>query len=661
MPIQLPLFLPENSWKPRESFLSFSHRSRIALDTETKDPNIKEKGPGWPTKDGHLLGASLAWRDGEDRYADYLPGWHPEDNVDPDKLVAYLKYELEKFEGELVLMNGMYDLGWLRTHGIRPTRCKFLDVMWRQALIDENRFSYSLNSIAKTANLVLKKEDELKVAAATYGIKFDEIKSNLWRLPARFVAEYAAYDADLTLAVADWQQPIIESQKLDKISELEHSLMIPLLDIRERGIRIDLSLAEQTKLRFQSLEREWRDEIRRLSGVEVDIDSAPSCAMAFDALGISYPRTLTGAPSFKAEWLEKLDHPIGKALRQARKFHKAWSTFIQSQILEKLSPNNRVHGEFHPLRSDEGGTVTGRFSSSNPNLQFIPARDPEVGPHIRGLYLPEEGELWAAVDYSGQEPRLTMHYAGKIDAPGAWDAIHKYREDPNTDYHTMAAEVTGLPRKDSKAINLGLPYGMGGGKLARSLGLPTEVWHTQDDNGEPMDVEVAGATAKEKIETYHSKFPFIKKIMERAEIDAQERGWIRTLGGRMCHFDLWQPKKRTKKYYPPLPYEDALSRYGLPLKRAFTHKALNKLIQGSAGDMIKMAIRELHREQFTILVSVHDENGLSVGSEAQARRAGKIMNECVELLVPLKVDIDIGKSWGEAKPMASEDTETVDG
>lgn len=632
--------LPQVDWTPPDiGLVQTILRSKvIALDTETKDPNLKEKGPGCWRKDGHIIGVSLAALNGP---SVYLPFLHEGgDNLIHSEVLAALD-DLRRYTGTVVGANLLYDLAWMREGlGLRLPDAKFEDVQWNEALLDETRVSYSLASCASYNGVAGKDEELLKAAAAAMGV---DPKSELWKLPARYVSPYAEADAVATLAVWERQQSRIAEQNLRGVVDLENGNLPLLLEMRCRGVRVDLKRADDLLRVFQEAEKHHLEEIRAASGMDVEIWASASVAKLFDKVGIEFPRTALGAPSFTAPWLEGHEHPITKALLAARQANKAWSMAIEGMILNH-EVGGRIHGELHPLRSEDGqrGTIGGRFSQSNPNLQQVPARNEAIGPAIRSCYLPEEDQQWASLDYSQQEPRVTIHYAEMIKAEGADRAGQQFRENPGTDYHQMVAEFAGLDRKQAKTINLGMAYGMGGAKLCKQLDLPTEF---VDIRG--TMVEVAGPEGKAIIKQYHDRLPYIKKLSAVCQRRAQDNGYIVTLGGRRCRFDMWESSARRGEF--PLPRQEAVEKYGYAIKRAYTHKALNRLIQGSSADMIKFAMRDLWREGVVPLVTVHDELGLSVSGRREAERAAEIMQDCVKLTVPLKVDVEIGPTWGEAK------------
>jgi DNA polymerase I-like protein with 3'-5' exonuclease and polymerase domains len=361
----------------------------------------------------------------------------------------------------------------------------------------------------------------------------------------------------------------------------------------------------------------------------VDIWAATSIANAFDKLGIAYGKTTAGAASFTKGFLETCGHPVAKLIVEARETNKTHSTFLQP-YLHFSAKTGRIHPHVNQMRNDEGGTITGRLSMAQPNLQQVPARHEIIGPMVRSLFLPEEGQFWASNDFSSQEPRLLVHYATLLDLPGAEKMALSYRENPSTDFHQMVADMAGIERKAAKTIGLGLMYGMGKAKLAHSLDLP-------------MD------EASELIDTFHTKVPFLKgtinAVMKRIEHQASG-GAIRTLLGRKCRFPLYEPVQWGVN--KALPYEQAIVEYGPRIKRAATYKGLNKLIQGSAADQTKAAMVALHKAGFHLMLQVHDEIALSVKTVEEAREAARIMVSAVELEVPSRVDTEIGPSWGEA-------------
>jgi DNA polymerase I-like protein with 3'-5' exonuclease and polymerase domains len=500
-------------------------------------------------------------------------------------------------------------------------------------LINENRFSYSLNALSRDYLQEHKSEKGLREAAETFGVN---PKSEMYKLPAQHVGQYAEQDASLTLRL--WQQfkGLIVKEDVGSVFELETKVLRVIIDMRGKGVCVDLDRAEQVKQKLENQENNILKEIKSKSGVNVEIWAADSVAKVFDSLGLTYKKTeKTQAPSFTKNFLKNHTDPVAQMVVQARELNKARTTFIDTILKHQV--RGRIHAELHPLRSELGGTVTGRFSYSNPNLQQIPARHGEIGPMIRSLFLPEEDCQWGSFDYSSQEPRIVVHYAKLMNFRGAEDFADQYQKDPRTDFHQMAADIVGVPRKQAKDINLGLFYGMGSNKLAETLGLELE-------------------EAKELFAVYHKKVPFVKELADYTVNRASRKGVIRTLLGRKCRFDQWEPSKYG--IWKAQSYQEAFNEHGAAIKRAFTYKALNKLVQGSAADQTKAAMVALWEEGITPMIQVHDELDVSVESDSQIKRITELMQDCVELEVPSIIDAELGPNWGEAKTTFSDKPKT---
>ena len=615
--MQNPLFPPRSDWVAPDILPDLSSASRIAVDLETKDPNLRVSGPGWATGNGHVTGIAIA----TDGWSGYLPIRHEGGgNLDAGFVFRWLNKSLST-NCDKIFHNALYDVGWLRREGV-TLNGKIQDTVIAAPLIDENRRQYSLNSLGLDYCKEIKDETLLTEAAKSYGV---DPKAEMYKLPAKFVGEYAEQDAVLTLKLWDKLKKLLEIQKLEPIYELESSLIPLLVEMRWRGVRVDVNKAEETVDKLKQQEKDCIKQIKYKYGVDVDVWASASVAKAFDKAGLTYPRTQkTNAPSFTGKWLEGLDHGLPKLVVEARKLQKIRSAFIENMILEH-SHNGRIHGQMHPLRGDSGGTVSGRFSYSTPNLQQVPARDPILGPLVRGLFLPEEDHVWGAYDYSQQEPRLTVHYASTMSLPGSDEAVSAYRHD-DADFHQIVADMAGIARKDAKVINLSLSYGMGKNKLIQALGI--------------NELE-----AEALFNNYHSKVPFIKELTLSCSRRAENVGEITTLLGRKCRFDMYEARNEKTQ---PLPMDKAIEEYGQNIRRAFTYRAFNRLIQGSAADMTKQAMLDLWKEGIVPHIQVHDELDISVKNKEESRKIVEIMETCVDLNVPSKVDAEIGDTWGTA-------------
>ena len=618
---QLNFIYNDSDWICPSEYPDLSQATEIAIDIETKDTNLKTKGSGWATFDGHIVGFAVAalgqqW---------YFPIHHDAGgNMDEGVTCAWMQHIL-RLPATKVFHNASYDVGWLLVNGFE-IRGKIVDTMIAAAIINENRYSFSLNACAKDYLGEIKNETFLLEKAKEWGI---DPKADLWKLPAGYVGFYAEQDAGLTLRLWERFKSEISKQSLNDVWDLEMDLLPILIDTRMKGIRVDEDKAIKLKKEFKQKEYEVLKKIKSETTIKPDIWAARSVAQVFDRIGVEYPRTpKTGEPSFTQNWLVNCNNPIAQLIRQAREINKFHSTFIDS--IQRFVHKGRIHSEINQLRSDQGGTVSGRLSYSNPNLQQIPARNKEYGDKIRSLFLPEEGRQWGSFDYSQQEPRLVAHYAASVNNnfDGAAEFIEAYKNE-SADFHQIVADMASITRNQAKTINLGLFYGMGKAKLGKELGISKDA-------------------AENLLRKYGERVPFVKKLATDVSNSASKYGFIRTIKGRKCRFDMWEPNSFGMN--KAMNYEEAKAHYGNNIRRAFTYKALNRLIQGSAADQTKQAMIDCYKAGYMPLLQIHDELCFSVDNENSINKIKEIMENAVDTLkVPSKVDIALGRSWGEAK------------
>ena len=253
---------------------------------------------------------------------------------------------------------------------------------------------------------------------------------------------------------------------------------------------------------------------------------------------------------------------------------------------------------------------------------------------IRSLFLPERNHTWGCFDYSQQEPRLVVHYAAASPKLREDDEVKNIVDRFNNndvDFHQTVADMAGIERSQAKTINLGLFYGMGKAKLQAELGLNTK------------------EEAEKLFEKYPSRVPFVKDLMNNTSRDSQRNGYITTLLGRRCRFDTWEEAAfRPGRLTSPMTWNEASSKFGENnIRRAYTYKALNKLIQGSAADMTKKAMLDLYQEKIIPHIQIHDELDISIESKEHANKIIDIMQNAVSLHVPNKVDYESGENWGD--------------
>ena len=598
----------------------------IAIDTETYDPNLKTMGPGGFRKDGHVAGISIATDSG---YTEYFPiGHEGGGNLNKTKVISFLLYIYSKRK-KLVFANAMYDVEWLYSLDKRLTLTRdhrIYDVQTIEHLIDENKLKYSLDSLAKFYLRKSKYEVELEQAVLYKFGKRAKVKENLWRLHANEVSEYAKEDALLTLQIYQKQQERIKREEIESIVDFESRLIPVLFHMRKKGVRVDVDKAHSLYTELEKKQSEVQTMLNRLGGTEVNVWANASLKEAYDKNSIGYNYTAKGTPSFTASWLETQMDDVSQSILKVRKLDKIRNTFVKNMIIDKAS-NGRIYCGFNPM-----GTVTGRFSSQYPNLQQVPARDPELGPMIRSLFIPEEDCEWVCADYSQQEPRVLVHYASLKDMDTAIKVQDEFNRNEDTDFHQMVADMASIPRKQAKTINLGLFYGMGNKKLAAELGLDSD-------------------QAYELFNKYHDKVPFVKELSRQVSHVASTRGYIKTLLGRKRRFDMWEPRDSWGERAYSL--SEAHSQYPKQeLKRAYTHTAMNALIQGSSADITKSAMIKIYEagllDEIDLKLTVHDELDFSVEPLKQKcfDESLQIMKTCVDLKVPLKVDVEKGLNWG---------------
>ena len=612
------IFKAQTEWVKPKEFPDLRFCDEIAIDLETHDPDLKSMGSGSVIGKGKVVGIAVA----TEGYSGYFPFDHEGGgNLEKNKVIQWFT-DICKSESRKIFHNAMYDVCWIRSMGIKING-EIVDTMIAASLVNENRYRYDLGSLGWDYLGQGKNETDLVNAAKEWGL---DAKADMWKLPAMYVGNYAERDAELTFNLWKEMTKEIWSQDLESIFILERDLFPCLVDMKFLGVRVDVQKAHKLKKQLASEEEDLLLKVKKETGIDTQIWAARSIAKVFDKLKLPYERTLkTNSPSFTKNFLSTHEHPLVKCIAKAREINKAHTTFIDTII--KHEHKGRIHADINQIRSDSGGTITGRFSYANPNLQQIPARNKALGPLIRSLFIPESGCEWGCFDYSQQEPRLVVHYASLDQDTSVFGVKDSYLQD-DADFHTIVAKMADIPRSQAKTINLGLFYGMGKAKLQAELGVSKDA-------------------ADELFTIYHQRVPFVKTLMNSVSNRAQQRGQIRTLLGRLCRFHLWEPNQFG--IHKALPFEQARQEYGSGIRRAYTYKALNKLIQGSAADMTKKSMLELYKEGIVAHIQVHDELDISIESDIKAKRIKQIMESAVELEIPNKVDYEYGENWGDVK------------
>jgi DNA polymerase I-like protein with 3'-5' exonuclease and polymerase domains len=639
-------------WQPLTDLPDLRHVGLIALDTETKDERLAiDKGSGWPFKAGHICGVNVAWREGESVRAAYFPIRHPDSaNFDPAQVFQWLR-DLIASDVRFVTQNGLYDWGWLRadTDIKMPAPERLEEIGALATLIDENRYAYGLDALCAWRGLPGKDLTGLLEGAAAIGLpKKAKPQAHIWQMPARYVGPYAEQDAISTLLLFESLDPVLDREGMRTAYRLEIDLLPMVHEMRRRGIRVDTTAAERARDLLSRKRDAVLAELSQKHGAAVGMDEIAGkkwLEATFDQYGIKYPRTKKGNPSFTSGqrgWMHKHSHWLPQLIAKANKYNKAAVDFLEGHILRHVV-NGRIHAEIHPHRSDDDtdashGTRSLRFSYSEPPLQQMAARDEEIAPLIRGVFLPEEGEVWAKPDISQQEFRLIVHYGVKLGLKSAEEAADRYRNDPNADIHKVVAEMTGLDRGSAKNCNFAKVYGVGLRTFAVMIGKSER-------------------EAEAIMTLYDQKFPFVQKLSDRCERQAKQQGYLVLYDDARRHWDNWVACAAWGKGAGPCDRDEAERRLKdpehswyrkSPLRRADTRKAFNALIQGSAARHTKLWMRLCWREGIVPLVQMHDCLDLSVSSPEQAELVARLGREAITLEVPIQVDLKYGRNWGDA-------------
>ena len=654
----------------------------VAVDLETYDPDLKTKGSGAVRNVGYVCGIGVC----TGKQTLYFPIRHAmSGNLDPKSTWETLNKKLFQNNNiKKVFNNAMYDVCLISAESGLMPKGELLDTMIAASVIDENRMRYTLDSISKDYLTESKYKYDLQdKSLKEYGIK-DPLNS-MHKLPYSLVKDYAEQDVKLTLKLWNIFEPKLketlfvnpegEKKNLEKIFKLETDLFPCLVDMKFKGVRVDVEKAKQFGNELETEREQLIKDIHKETGIKIEIWASASIKKLLDQQQIKDYKTTpkSGMPQLPKQYLRTHKNKYLRMIARARECDKAKSAFVEGLL--SFVHKGRIHADINQIRSDQGGTVTGRFSMSNPNLQQVPAKG-EIGKRIREIFIPEEECTWGSFDYSQQEPRIVVNYALKWDLPGTDSLADAYSADPKTDFHKIVADMAKIPRSQAKTINLGLFYGMGKMKLQKELGLTPQ-------------------QARNLFYEYHSKVPFIKELSNGLIEFAEEHELIYTLGDRFCRFNRWEPydkqwnaelgrfeieiKIEEKKYneekeewqtitsykYEPVPvltkeqaklkyheqYPDdkEYNNFNGHYRLAFTYRALNRLVQGSAADMTKQAMVNLYKAGILPHIQIHDELCVSIPDEETAQKVKNIMENAIRLRIPNKVDYASGKNWGDIK------------
>lgn len=585
---------------------NLSHEKAIGLDIETKDPNIKELGPGVYRDDGNILGIAVSGAN----FADYYNIGHFDCTPETKrKNLAYLK-EVLALPVPKIGIRLAYDVDWLEYDDLQVNG-KLIDINVAEALIDENQKGrYDLNFQAEKYLGERKEIDEIDQFCIDHGLKGDS-RNWLWKMPHSLVRRYGISDVTQPVRIFEKQQQIIDSEELQPIFDLECDVVRVLLLMRKIGVRIDTKQRDLNSLAVQNRLEEVQITLAKKYG-SFNVKSAKQIVPILDKLGIEYNTTDKGNPSIDQDYLKGMreSHEILDLIYTVRKARTILDNFLMNSLVNFFGPDGKIHCSFHNILTDEYGTRSGRLSSSNPNLQQLPAIDSDdafYGEMCRQPFIPFENCWWGKIDYSQIEYRFMAHYAS---GPGSDEVRAKYNNDPDMDYHQLIVDLTKLIRKNAKILNFGVGFGMGPALMAKKFGWTLDY-------------------AYDIFHIYHSKAPFVKHTVKSVEQVARRRGYIRTILGRRSRL----------------------------VDRGKAYVMYSRLIQGSAADLMKKSMVECHKAGVFDVVSphltVHDELDVSVPKTKEGIEAfqemNHIMTTCIKLKVPIRTSTYIGTNWADAE------------
>jgi len=594
-------------WKPSELVPIPGDVTELALDTETNGLLDNKKA--------RVAGISYCLPDGTTRY-------HPfrhttSGNLPEQQILDWARQELRG--KKIYLANAGFDIRMLRRDGIRLEEQgnEFGDIQHYAALLDDSRRKFSLDVLAHEFL------GESKVGKDLDGSRMADYHPSM-------VEPRALADADQTYRIAKKLRERITAESLDEVRTLEEQVIPVVCEMEENGAPLDTELLGK-----------WVTEAERryiwiLSTIEKQFNMRfnPNSAADYEKLFavrkipvISY--TEKGNPSFKDEVLERVNDPWIQLARYADHLDSLRSKFLNNYD-NRVEPAGILRYSLHQLRSDEGGTITGRFSSSNVNIQQVMTERnhrlrfktlqqlrewfPEFEElnswreddfYVRKLFIPEDGR-WLSADQEQVEYRIFAHYANSPEI------IARYLEDPSVDFHSIVMEMVRrvkptIDRKRTKDLNFAFIFGAGTGKIATML-------------------NVGISEAKSLVDAYKKQFPEADELLSTASRLASRRGYVKTILGRRGRF----PDKQN------------------------LHKALNKVIQGSAADTAKRKLIEVYKARkqtgFVMRFPVHDELNGDSPDETCTEMVGQILNEqTTKFRVPILWKVGTGSSWAEAK------------
>lgn len=605
----------------------------VAADTETT-------GLQW-WKGDSIFGIGIAYRDGDNIVSHYFDTRYPEVHAWMETAFCDVKLWINHYI--------KFDCHMMREAGYRYPRSKIACTMIREALIDENKYEYGLD-LLMWKYLGHGKEDIYQRLAEMFGgapTREVQIK-NLQNAPEGLVAPYAKLDAVGALRVYEAQEPIIQHEGLQTVLNLEMRLLPVLIDMEQRGVRVDLERAQRAHRDLNKRVWEMQRQLDRMVGKPTNVNSNPETKQIlkvhqradghwYTGDGLKLEKTSPsktfpdGQASLDSIRMQQCKLPEAQLIVDIRGYIKARDTFIEQYMLN-MSHEGYLHASFNQTRTEDGnGIYTGRISITEPALQQIHKRNKVMAAIIRACFVPDDGTIWSCHDWSQMDFRMFAHFLNDLRINGI------YAENRKADFHGLIAELTSLPRDrdqktggaNAKQINLACVFGMGAGELAKQCNLP----YTVSSAG----YLVAGTEARAMFAKYHSNVPGVKKLQSSVESVAKSRGFIKTQLGRRIRF----------------PHGHG------------AHKAAGLLYQATAADAMKQKAVELaefldSQYDYTgrLQLLVHDEFDCNLVPEALECNVVRDMTALLERFdgertpmkfrIPIVADHGYGPNWWEA-------------
>jgi DNA polymerase-1 len=477
-----------------------------------------------------------------------------------------------------------------------------------EAMLDEYTKGFSLEACAERRGVQAKKGDDLykAIAARFGGVPDRKQMANFWRMPGSdpMVMDYAEGDGITTLELSRAQMPLIREEEMDQIWRIESDLIWTIFRMERRGIRIDSGEIERLR---EATEQQMREIMASLP-IGFNPRSPVDMRNLMEGAGhTDWPTTPKGNPSFTEKWLK--GNPEGQKVVSLRQLSNLINSFVQP-MQERHEHKGRVHATLNQLKADEGGTISGRFSCQNPNLQQIPKHNKAIGKPFRRIFAADPGHVFFECDWSQAEPRLFAHYSGDKNL------LKGYNSTPFVDVHTLVSQMLDVDRgTTAKRMNMGIFTGMQVRTFASHMGWPED-------------------KASEKWHEWYRSFPGVRDFQTKAKHRLKSRGYVKTILGRRCRLE--HPR--------------------------FAYKGTSKIIQGSQADLMKLKVLEIDRmcedagDIAHLCMSVHD----SIVGQYQDTQEGREFFDTIlahfanvqmppmNMRVPFVVDTGTGANWSEA-------------